>query len=211
MDIKLAIIKLILAVAFAALLQSCRGLCTPSQQSLTGGKAIVFPDVDSIKIGDTLWFNASIPTQIKYKPGNTIDSATYNLSGASNVTTDIRISALKGQTLQTGAVDSFEYALIKGKVEPSSISYAASYAKTVSFKEENGNFVLSFGMIAKKKGIYLLSIIDIYQAEKKCANISVTVLQSSIDSHLHYLQDIYYGGQPIAQIDRDHAYCFKVY
>lgn len=57
-----------------------------------------------------------------------------------------------------------------------------------------------------------MAIIDIFQAEKKCLNISVGItLNKNIDQHYYLVQNICCDGRPIEPLDATHAYFFKVY
>lgn len=194
-------------IAFAvisATLASCHKLCVPGHFNFSGGIATVLPDKDSIHVGDTLWLTSSLPVNYKYGT----DSKVYNLSGATNVGTDIHLATLLGVSDYAGAIDSFLFVPQKGNIVTNPL--APHGAKTISFWEQNGMYLFSVGIIAKKKGIYALAIIDIPQAMKKCDRISIEIVMKNADNHLHYLKDIYYGGVTIGRIDSTHTYCFKV-
>ena len=188
---------------------SCHKLCVPRKFNFSGGVASVLPGKDSIRVGDTLWFNSSLPVNYKYLDNNS-DSVAYNLSNATNVITDIHFTSIIGIQNAIGGVDSFSSVLpTKGNVQKNPL--APTFAKTISYTQENNSYNFSFGIIALKKGIYCLTIIDIYQAMKNCDKISVDIVTNNMDNHLHYLKDIYYGGGTIDPIDSTHSYCFKVY
>ena len=203
--------KILFSVAFfcIVLLNGCHKPCVPIYYKFNGGVAIINPDKGSIRIGDTLWFSSTIPVNLKYKQGNSSDSTYYSLSGATNVITDLHLTTPLGVNMQTGAIDSFSFIAIKGSLQSNPLIPHAG--KTISYVEEGGNYLVAFGLIAQKKGVYILSIIDIYQAQKNCDKASVIITIDETDSHLHYLRDIYYGGGPINPIDSTHSYCFKVY
>jgi hypothetical protein len=196
-----------MTIAFVAI-SSCHKLCIPAQYDSTGGVATLSPDLDSIRVEDTLWFNSNIPTEVRYFQGAS-DSGTYNLSGAKNVATDIHLTSLLGVNNSPGVIDSFIFLPEKGNIIIN--PQVPSAGKTITYTEENGNYIFKLGLIAMKKGIYCFTIIDIYQAMKGCDKISVTVVMNNSDSHLHYLGDIFYGGGSLFPIDITHSYCFKVY
>lgn len=188
---------------------ACHKLCKPAKLSFSGGIASVLPDKDSIQVGDTLWFTTSLPLNYKYL-GNNSDSANYNLSSATNVVTDIHLTSLIRVNTPLGAIDSFLFTPpITGSIKAHSLIPDA--AKTITYSQSANTYDFSVGIIAQKKGIYCLTIIDIYQAKKNCDKISVGIITNNMDNHLHYLKDIYYGGGPIYSIDSTHSYCFKVY
>lgn len=83
--------------------------------------------------------------------------------------------------------------------------------KTIKYSQDQDIYDFSFGIIPMKRGIYCLTIIDIYQAMKKCDKISVSIVMTNNESHLYYLSEIYYGGGVIDATDLTHSYCFKVF
>jgi hypothetical protein len=196
-------------ISFLVVLSGCHKPCVPRQFQLSGGTANVYPDKDSIQVGDTLWFYCSIPTNLKYNLGNNPDSENYNISGAANFGTDFLLTLPTGLNMQVGAMDSFSFISKIGKLQINPLAPDASQG--ISFAENDSDYMTSFGIIARKKGIYLLSIIDIYQGMKKCDKFSVTITMNDTDNHLHYLKDIYYGSGTIDPLTLTHSYCFKVY
>ncbi len=82
--------KFLFGVCILISLLSCHKLCTPRQLILSGGVANVYPDKDSIRVGDTLWFSCVIPAAgLKYVGDNSSDSVSYNINGATNLSTDL--------------------------------------------------------------------------------------------------------------------------
>lgn len=84
---------LITVVILVTVISSCHKRCIPANYALTGGISTISPDKDSILIGDTLWFNSSFPVKLKYPNAGGNDSLVIDLSGASNVATDINFHA----------------------------------------------------------------------------------------------------------------------
>jgi hypothetical protein len=93
---------------------------------------------------------------------------------------------------------------------PPNPSYPSG-SKIISFIEENGRYKANFQMVTLKKGVYCIVIPDVYQAEKNCDKASLAIYMNNLDNHLHYLQEIYYGGEPIDSLSERNSYCFKVY
>jgi hypothetical protein len=206
MDTKLTFILIPL---FAAACLSCHKLCVPRHFNFMGGVASVLPDNDSVSIGDTLWIKASLPINYKFWQSGT-DSGVYNLRGAKYVETDLHLSSLNGLQNATGAIDSFSFVgSTNGSYESNPL--APHFAKTIKYSQEEDKYVFSVGIIPRKRGIYCLTIIDIYQAMKKCDKISVSIVMTNKERHLHYFSEIYYGGGVIDAIDLTHSYCFKVF
>lgn len=191
------------------LLAACHKPCIPAKFNFTGGVASVLPNQDSIRVGDTLWLNTSLPLNYKYWSGGS-DSIVYNLGGASNVATDIHLTALIGTNKAVDGIDSFSFTSAKkGSYQTNPL--APHFAKTITYTQQSNSYDFLVGIIAQKKGIYCLTIIDIYQAMKNCDKVSVTIVTNNNDNHLHYLRDIFYGGGAIDPVDLTHSYCFKVY
>jgi hypothetical protein len=202
-------IKGLLYIAiFFPILYGCNKICTPRDYEFNGGIANVYPDKDSIQIGDTLWFSCYIPVNLKYFVANASDSENYNISSATNFNTDFHLTSPTGVNMQVGAMDSFSFVSKIGKVQMNPLAPDAS--QTISFATNDSAYLASFGIIARKKGIYFLGIIDIYQGMKKCDKFSVVITMNDADNHLYYLKDIYYGGGPISPLDSTRVYCFKV-
>lgn len=210
------IISIIFILVVTMSQSGCSGFCSPGNQdnrlNLTGGTVTITPDSDSIRVGDTLWLRSVIPTQL-IERSSTGDSSKIDFNGATNVVTDFHIMVPVVADSIIDGIDSFKYFTIHGsvKVNPS----APHAAKTVYYVDNGDSYQFSMGLIAEKKGIYVLSYIDIYQAEKKCVFASIEVLMNNKDNHQHYLSGIHYPGSPYGDtsypIEITHEYCFKVY
>lgn len=190
-------------ICVTLLFYSCHKKCIPNKYVLYQGFIKVLPDKDSIIIGDTLLFTISLHDTLQFTNGN------YDLNGTSEMTTDFHLNIPTGLNMQVGGIDSFKYLPLAGNIQTNSL--APSFSKTISFEKINNEYVFSTKLVALKRGVYILSTIDISNGKKNCDNIVIVLSNANQDNHLHYLKDIYYGGQPIAQIDSTHSYCFKVY
>ena len=202
-------VKVLLFSILLFSMSSCHKFCKPHKFTFKGGIANVYPRNDSIPIGDTLWVKCLIPANLKHPINNSSDSENYNITGSTNLITDIHLTTPTGINMQIGAVDSFIFVDARGSLKPNPLALNGS--KTISFEPGSTYFISEFGIVAKKKGIYFLAVIDIYQATKNCDKFSVSILMDNEDNHLHYMRDTYYGGYPINLIDSTHSYCFKVY
>lgn len=192
----------------------CHKRCIPRNFTLTGGMSNFLPGKDSVLIGDTLWFNSSFPVNLKYLSAGGNDSSVINLSRALNVATDIHFNAIPKKDTITEALDSFILIPQKGEIKVNSLS--SRNTETITFKEEQSNFVVSFGIIAQKRGIYCITILDLYQVMKNCTKASVAIpISNSTDQHLYYLNAVYFPGSryesSIPVFELTHDYCFTVY
>ena len=213
MDSKIKIL-LTTATVLAIVVSNCGKRCISESYALTGGISTFFPDRDSISVGDTLWFSTSFPVKLKYAASSSSDSGVVDLSGATNVGTDIHIIAFPKKNLYTGALDSFIIVPLTGTAGVNPL--AADAAETVNLQELQNNFVSVVGLVAQKKGVYCIQIIDIYQAMKNCTKASVTLpISNLINQHLNYLDSVYFPGSryepSISSFDLTHDYCFTVY
>jgi hypothetical protein len=189
---------------------ACNPNCSAkAQYNANGAYFSISPSLDSIPVEDTLQFYCSFPTAVKYKNGTSVDSPSVDLRSANNVVTEFHIDALKQPHVPIGAIDSFQYIIDHGTFLNQ--SKFPELAKGVSFSQLNDSFVLSFKFVAIKKGIYGMALLDIPNAEVKCGSASIEVMVANSDTHLHYLQDIFYNGDPVAPVDVTHSYCVKVY
>ena len=210
-------IKIILAQIAVTILVTvtigCKPFCTTAKYNLTGGISNFFPIKDSINVGDTLWFGCVIPTKLQPNRNSQPVGDSMSFSGASNVITNMNFSAIPKIDTLTDALDSFILIPVKGSFQVNAL--VPHGAVTVTFTEEESSYKLSFGIVAKKKGIYCITIIDIYQAEKKCTSASITIpISDTINKHLYFLNAVYFPGSryepTIPNSELTHDYCFKV-
>ncbi|MEO6963392.1 MAG: hypothetical protein ABIY90_15580 [Puia sp.] len=207
-------IKLVFAntciVVLICIFESCSHFCTSTAQiPLSGGIASINPDLDSVKVGDTLRFNSSFPKNLKYENGGAPDSGTINLSGAKDVLTDVHMTSILGLNTAAPAMDSFSLFPKKGTIRDNSLDLHA--AKTIYFEEDYDSFNFSMNILPLKRGIYCLVVLGVFAAKKDCVKSSISIRFNNVDNHWHYLRDIYYGGTSINANDSLMSYCFKVY
>ncbi|MBS1573940.1 MAG: hypothetical protein JST09_01450 [Bacteroidetes bacterium] len=184
------------------------GVCiSPTQHYLKGGYVNYTSIVDSIRVGDTIFVNSIIPKFLKGLYDQSLNDS-IDFSDATNMITDFHVIVLLGLNSYSGAIDSFEFLPVEGNLKANNL--APDKATTIAYDEKNGVYYCSFGMIAKRKGIYSVNLIDIYQARKQCSVASIKIGRNNVEGNLHYLKDIYYGGATINSIDSS-SYCFKVY
>ena len=210
MIIKQIISNLLIGILLIALpyFLGCKKKCIKNHYNFNG-TGIFSPEKDSIEIRDTVWFNSIIPEKSLDLNSNQI----IDYSGASNFRTDINFDVASLADILNGAVDSFTFISNKGAVNTNPLTPQSS--KTVSYMEENGNYQLSFGIVATKKGNYIITVIDIENSKKNCSDVYLTLTVNNADKHLYYLQAVYFPGSPwgnsIPPIIETHSYCFKVY
>jgi hypothetical protein len=166
-----------------------------------------YPQRDSIQVGDTIYFLSHSSTHLKnLSTGQNID-----YSKSVNFGTAIGAIELSTPNTQIGAVHDFTWVQIKGKVFTDSSIPSPDIVKQAFFAEENGQYVLSFAIVALKKGLFSFSVADMPDVVKNCDRAGIGIKITNSDNHLYYLKETYYGGGTIASIDSTHNYCFKVY
>lgn len=185
----------------------CRKPCTKNHYEFNG-TSIFSPEKDSINIGDTIWCNSTIPIKNLDTKSNQI----IDYSGASNVRTQINFNTVNRSDPTIGSIDSFSFVIVKGDISSNANLTHASI--TVTYAEEKENYMLSFGIIALKKGIYVITEVDLQNSYKKCSDAYITTTLTNIFKHQHYLDSTYYPNSPygnsIPVIIQTHSYCFKV-
>ena len=185
----------------------CNKLCTPNHFVFNATGCVIQPNKDSIRIGDTLFFSSSIPTLMT----NLDDGKKIDYSAAVNFGSILGVAEPTGVNTSSGAIDYFSYIPQKGEIYTDP-TLSPNIVKQTKYIEQNGNYILSFAIVPKRKGIFFITIADMPDVVKDCARSGITLkFSSAIDSHLHYLKDIYYGGGQISALDSFHVYSFRVY
>ncbi len=205
---KLKFLNLKNLLCVLTILSGCKNPCLKSNYVFKG-TAQFYPEKDSIAVGDTIWFTSSVPV----KNTDTISNQLVDYSNASNMITDIHFDPIEIYNPSYGAVDSFAFIVLTGALNKSKLDSTAS--ESITYSEGNAYYQNSFAIIALKKGIYAVTIIDIENSYKKCANAYISLSLLNINTHQNYLKTIYYPGSPfgndIPSVEKSHAYCFKVY
>jgi len=185
----------------------CHKPCVPNHYNFQIDSTSIKPAKDSITIGDTLFFESITSTSMTNKS----DRKLINYSGADNLGSVLGIGELVGLNQIGDAVNYFSYIPIQGKIYTDN-QLSPNRVKQIIFIEENGSYNLRFAIIPQKKGIYVLTIADMPDVVRKCDRSVISMnFNLSLNNHLRYLKDIYYGGGQINPLDSTHAYCFKVY
>lgn len=168
------------------------------------------PDMDSIKIGDTIYLTSSFNSQLEdLKTSATVDYSAS--SGIGNTLSIIQFS--KSDTLGTDAVFNFNYLSIDGKIYNDRNIARPDGVQQLFYKEDNGLYKLKIGIIPKVSGLYVLGLgIGLsngrsrsHSCEKASFNTSVT----NTNQHFYLLYNVkpdahFYGN------DSTRGYYFKV-
>ncbi len=170
-----------------------------------------YPDKDSIRVGDTVWLESNIPVSLN-------DISTKNLidySGASNLGTVISLDRFTGGSISdpgtTYAANEFKYVLLKGKIVENNI--LPDRIKEYLFIEANNQYSLKVGIVAQKKGVYILGVDNsknVFRSTDKCTKASYFINFINTKQHL-YLYQNNRPGYKIEGLELTNTYCFKVY
>ena len=168
-----------------------------------------YPELDSIKIGDTLWAVSSHSTTFRDTgTGNNIDYSSSVLG--SNIRllnyTDSAIIA----SGNIGAFHSFTTLVVEGSEVGN--DNLPDENKGVNYEEENDSFLLRIAFIPKEKGIYGISLgnAGAVRHNHGCELAAVELENANANNHLYLYQNSRPGYQ-ISSYERTHLYCFKVY
>jgi len=148
-----------------------------------------YPDIDSITIGDTIWFEVNTPSLLKDVNGQMVDYST-----AANLGSAVSFHTLSEDNQFTiKSVNKFDYLLKEGtqlKITDDLIEY--------SFSEKNGNYLFKLGIIAKEKGTYGLifsNAANVYRNNDKCTKASFNI--NFHNTNPHYNLNPNFQGGPI--------------
>jgi hypothetical protein len=160
------------------------------------------PDMDSVFINDTIWFEINEPTVLK----DNISGRTINYENAANLGSAVAFGQLLGNSQEKDAVIDFNFLLISG-IETNSVN--AARFKEYLFKEESGKYIFRLGIIPKKSGIFRIGFsaaANVYRRNQNCGKAFFKIYFKQTNQHL-YFNDQNFG---IATPLPSNMYCFKV-
>lgn len=207
MDIKRLNLQFSIFFLFAVSLQlQCerRVGCAENVYSFDVGIQAV-PDLDSVAVGDTVWFSIDDSTSLK----DVSSSDVIDYKGADNLTLTVAIAELHGvNDFDTEGNRFFDF------VPASAREFIRSDFNSVReyfYVERSGRYQLRLGVIPKKPGVYKLfagSAANVYRNADKCTKASFAVNFESTNQHL-YLNKII--APDVTLPSGGGIYLFKVY
>lgn len=182
-------------------------LCTKHYYNFSIDSTFFYPQQDSIRVGDTLYFLSHTSIILK----DTDNGQIVNYGNADNFGSAIGVIELTKPNIEIGAVDDFRWIILKGKVYTDSSVPAPDQVKQAIFAQDNNQYIISVAIIPLKTGLYSFSTDDLPDVVKNCDRAAISMKITNSDNHLHYLRDTYYGGGAVDDLSATHTYSFKVY
>jgi hypothetical protein len=149
-----------------------------------------YPDRDTVKTFDTIWFEVNEPTTLK----DAFTGQMMDYSGAENLGSTISFSALSSSGQFTvKAANRFNYIVVEGR-EIQSVD--ATLYKDFFFIEKNGRYVFKLGIIPKDTGLYSIlfsNAANVYRSNDKCTKAGFGLNFNNTNQH-YYLNPFYIPG-----------------
>ena len=198
----------IFLVAFSFLFATCKknkGECIGNAYKLKETWNVL-PQKDSINIGDTLIFSSSFSN----RPFDFNTNANVDFSGNALIGTSFSMRIVKGLGDLRHAIDSFSFFLIEGRFEAN--DRQPTQIKDIYWTESNNLYKIKIGIVARKKGDYVITIPDAIgrlSKQNECENGAGIVLRNSNVNNNTYLFRSYYGS-PVPSRDSAIIFCIRV-
>ncbi len=204
------VIKGIGLLAIVIINSGCPKPCIETNYSFAVNSQIS-PDIDSMKVGDTIYLNSSFPNRLTdQSTGMTID---YSNSTDIGSTLGI-VKLIDGIYPGRDAVNEFNYVNITGEVFNDTNTPSPNKFQQLKYKEVNDYYKLEIGIIPKEKGTYYFGIGDGLSngrnRSKSCEKASFSIRLINTKQHLNYFSDWNSSGM-LSSYEQPRAYFFKVY
>ncbi len=171
------------------------------------GSFKVSPDIDSIRIGDTIFLESRIPYILTDQLTNEI----VEFKNASNISVSVSIDKLLAGNNSIGCVNCFELKPMPGTSIPMNISPDRN--THYAFVKTDTGYHLKLAIIPKQIGSFCIGTSDAgdaYPDGDRCRKALFHFRFENTNQHLYlYLQTR--PGYTPSQYEIDHLYCFKVY
>lgn len=169
----------VLGISIIITLNSCgkKGCANTAYNFVVGVKA--YPDKESIRLGDTLWFEINAPTNLTDITSNT----TIDYSGAENLGSAIGFGRITNN-ITVESADTFSY-ITKVGVPVSNPN--TTKIREFLFVQINKNYVFKLGIIPKEKGVFgvgFSNAANVYRSSDKCTKAAFKI--NFENTHQHY-------------------------
>jgi hypothetical protein len=172
----------------------------------------IYPDKDSIHVGDSIWIEVDAPTHLVDQGTN----AEVDYSGAQNLGTAIQFLKLGNGTVQIPNVQpagaSFKTDLLIGDSVPEPNPNYAKEIKNIRFREVNGRYLMKVAFIAKDTGNFMIApsnSANVYRQNGGCTLADFAIPITDTDQHFYIYQETR-PGYEITGLERTNCYYVRV-
>jgi len=204
------VIASISLLVIAVVNSGCPKPCVEANYSFLANSKLS-PDLDSIRLGDTLSLTSTFPTSlIDQKSGILID-----YSNATDIESTLSIAQLiSGDSIPKGSVYDFKYYSQVGMIYNATNIPSPETVQQLKYQQKGNNYQLKVGLIPQHVGIFALGIgnglSNTRTRSNKCENASFQFTISSTSQHIYYFQN-WRPNFILSPLDTLKLYCFKVY
>ena len=168
-----------------------------------------YPDLDSIKVNDTIWLEYNTPTQLT----DIVTNKIIDYSQAGNLGIGISyLELIGGNFNDPGAIPAanfFDNILVIGTSVQNS---QTDQVREFLFTETSGAYQFKMGIVPKKKGLFSIGIGDaanVYRKNDACTKAFFSITFKDTNQHLYLYEQSRPGYTP-SEYEQTHVYCFKV-
>ena len=166
----------------------------------------ILPQRDSINTGDTIIFSSSFSN----RPFDYNSNTNVDFSGNALVGSPFSIRSIMGYNSLKPAIDSFSFFLLEGGYKDGDLS--SNEIKSIFWTETFNQYKIKIGIIARKKGDYVITIPDAIgrlNKQNECESGAGITLSNSNVKNNAYLFRPYYGGI-VPSRDSSYIFCIRV-
>ena len=205
MATKIYTITILLIMAIFTTFSTCKkgGLGCVESTILFNVDAKVYPDKDSINIGDTIYVEVNIPTLLPDQNNNLVD-----YSKASNLGTSMGFVKLANDSpiVLDDAVPDFAFYLISGKeIQSPNLQLYKDYY----FEEAGGRYLFKLAIITKRSGTFRFNLENatgVMRGRNPCPKAGFNfLLKNTTDQHYY----LYPGGTGVTPAGADYYFYVK--
>lgn len=179
MVIKSLAVTILTLIALTSIFSTCKkGGCANTVYNFEIGiKA--YPDLDTIHVADTLWFEINSSTTFTDLASNN----NVDYSGSKNLGSAMGFGQFFGKDSVKDAANSFEYILVKGQnVNNPFVLKIREYL----FVEQNNSYLFKLGVIPKEKGIFGIGFsnaANVFRSNDQCTKASFNIFFQNTRQH----------------------------
>lgn len=208
MDSRISLIVILLLIALTTICSTCKkgGILNCNESFAYTIDAKVYPDKDTVNIGDTIFVEINFPTTLTNSTPNEI----ANLSGASGIATDMGFVKLVSDSpiVLDDAVPDFDFKVINGK-EVAPTLHDTTLIKSFFFEEDTNMILFKLAVIPKNIGTYSFNIgasPDVEEKNVRCPIFTLNyLLKNTTDQHYY----LYPGGAGVTPGGADYYFYVK--